>query len=110
MNTIPKLKRLLREAQRMWQADNSNSDLAGLPGYMPGVIKGLKEAMQILETQQRQQVRKKLVERRLMSRWHAVTLYRACTQAYGRLKYSDRQGAIRALKRALEKTKPEKEV
>ncbi len=104
--SISKLKRLLKEAQNVWQVEQANADITGLPGFMPGVIKGLKEALRIIETYQRQEVRKVLVERRLASRWHAVTLYRACHQAYGRLRYSDREGALRALRRALDKTKP----
>ena len=34
-----KLKRQLREAKKIWQKENKNSDIQGLPGYMPGVLK-----------------------------------------------------------------------
>jgi len=100
-----KLKRRLREAQNTWRKDTKNPDIEGLPGYMPGVLKGFEETLRIVRDFQKQELKKTTVERRMLTRFSAVYLYRACRQAYGRLKQSDREGAIRALKRALDKTK-----
>ena len=100
-----KLKRRLREAQKIWQEEGRNQDIDGLPGYLPGVLRGFKESLRIVGDFHRETLHEEISERRTASHWDAVALYRACRQAYGRLKYSDRDGAIRALKRALEKTK-----
>ena len=97
-----KLKRQLREALKIWEQERRNADIDGMPGYVPGILKGFKETLRIVEEYHRQEIRKTLADRRMHSRFNAVTLYRACHRAYGRLKYSDRAGAIRALKRALE--------
>ena len=100
------LKRRLRETMRIWQHDQKNTDIEGLEGYMPGVLKGLKEALRIVEESQRQNLRQNCSDRKTFSRWSAVHLYRACRQAYGRLAYSDRPGAMRALKKALDQKEP----
>jgi hypothetical protein len=100
-----KLKRRLKEAQKIWQEENRNQDIDGLPGYTPGVLRGFKETLRIIGEMQREQVCKDITERRMVSRWNGVALYRACRQAYGRLKYSDRKGALRALQRALKQTR-----
>jgi len=102
--TASKLKQRLIEAQRIWQEESRNQDIDGLPGYTPGVLRGFKETLRIIREYQREQLCKDKAERRMVSRWKGVTLYRACRQAYGRLKYSDRVGALRALKRVLNKT------
>jgi len=100
-----KLKRRLREAQKAWEEERRNQDIDGLPGYTSGVVRGFKETLRVVGDFHREQLHKEIAERRMLSRWNAVTLYRACRRAYGRLKYSDRDGAIRALKHALDKTK-----
>ena len=101
-----KLKRQLREALRIWQKQKRSPDVEGLAGFTPGVLKGFEESLRIVEEFHRQELCKTVTERRAMTRWSAVDLYRACRRAYGRLRYSDRIGAIRALKRALDQTKP----
>ena len=72
---------------------------------MPGVLKGFEESLRVVQEFQLQELRKAAAVRRELSRWNAQTLYQACRQAYGRLKYSDRAGAMRALKRALDQRK-----
>lgn len=99
------LKRRLREAKKIWQQELQNSDLQGQGGYMPGILKGLEEALKIVEELHRQKILKICETRRPLTRWSAVDLYHACEHAYGRLLYSDRSGAMRALKRALDKNK-----
>jgi hypothetical protein len=96
-----KLKRQILDAQKTWEKENKNQDIAGLPGYTQGVLKGFKETLRIMREFQVEQLRKDMAERKMVSRWNGVSLYRACRQAYGRLKYSDRDGALRALKRVL---------
>jgi len=100
-----KLKRRLLEAQKVWQKDSKNPDIESMPGFMPGVVKGFEETLRIVREHQKEELLKVTDERRPLSRWSAIILYRACVQAYGRLKHSDRMGAIRALTRAIEKTK-----
>lgn len=98
-----KLKRRLMETVRAWRKDAKNMDIEGMPGYVPGVLKGFEETLRVLRDYQKQELEKVVTERRKLTRFSSVDLYRACLQAYGRLKQSDRQGAIRALERALEK-------
>jgi hypothetical protein len=102
MNTS-KIKRRLREAERIWRQESQNSDIQGMPGYVPGVLKGFKETLRILEQYQKEELNKAVNERHPLSRWTAIKLYHACRQAYGRLRYSDRRGAMKALKRAMDR-------
>ena len=100
-----KIKRQLRDAERVWRKATKDPDIEGMPGYMPGVLKGFAETLRIIQEYQREELNKAVMERRPLSRWTAMKLFLACRRAYGRLKYSDRAGAMRALKRAIERTK-----
>jgi len=104
--TTSKIKRRLREAERQWKKEIQNPDIEGMPGFMPGVLKGFAETLRIVQEYQREELNKAVSERRPLSRWTAMKLFLACRRAYGRLRYSDRVGAMRALKRALDRTKP----
>ena len=103
-----KLKKQLQEARRQWQRDDRNTDLAGDPGFMRGVIRGISEALRIVQTLQREDLCRTAAARRPFSRSSAVLFYQACTTAYGRLKYSDRTGAMKVLKKVLDQ-KPVRE-
>ena len=73
----------------------------GLPGFRDGVRRGFHEALRIIHEQHLEDIRAKPLNRLPLSRWSAVVLYRACHQAFGRLRLSDRVGAMNILKRAM---------
>lgn len=99
--SITKLKLRLREAQRNWESSKKSRDVSGLPGFLPGVLQGFKETKKVLQDCHREELLKRREGRQPLSRWNAVILYRACQQAFQRLKQSDRPSAMRILQRAL---------
>jgi len=101
-----KLKRRLQDAQREWQREDKNTDLSGDPGFMRGVVRGFSEALRIVQNQQREDLCRTAAARRPFTRSSAVLFHQACTTAYGRLKYSDRIGAMKALKKVLDSNPP----
>jgi hypothetical protein len=98
-----KLKRRLSEEQREWQKGIRGQDLSGETGFLPGVVRGLAEALRIVKEFQKENLCQTNAARRPFTRANAVLFYRACRRAYGRLKQSDRTGAMRALKTVLDK-------
>src|SRR5580693_4632149 len=101
--TTSKIKRRLKEAERGWKKETKNPDLAGMPGYMQGVLRGFSETLRIIQEYQKEELNKASTERRPLSRWTAIKLLLVCRRAYSRLKYSDRAGAMKALKKAIDR-------
>jgi hypothetical protein len=99
---ITRIKKQLREAKKLWDSGLQSRDIKGIPGFLPGVDRGLREALAIIEAYHRQDLAKTRADRRPLSRWTATTLYKACQLAYKRLQQSDRPGAMRVLQRALD--------
>ena len=97
------IKQRLRAAKREWENSQRSPDVIGLPGFLQGVIQGFKEALVIIQHYHREELRKSRMQRRPLSRWNGMILYKACTQAYQRLKHSDRASAMRILQRAVGK-------
>lgn len=95
------IKQRLRDAKRFWEDSQKSRDVIGLPGFLPGVIQGFREALLIIERYQREELKKSRAQRRPLSRWNGIILYKACIQAYQRLHHSDRRSAMRTLQRAL---------
>ena len=96
------VKARLRSARSTWAQGEVSPDLAGQPGFVRGVLRGLAEALKIVQQAQREDVQKAQAQRRPLSRWTGMKLYKACRQAYGRLLEGDRPHAMRILRRALD--------
>jgi hypothetical protein len=94
------LKQRLRDAKKSWGPRNSG-DANGMQGFVPGVLKGLSEALKIVQDYHREQLMKAKSERRQTRGFKPDVLYQACRNAYRRLQQSDRVGAMRALSRVL---------
>ena len=97
------IKQRLREAESAWRTASKNPDRTGPPGFIQGVLRGFIEARRIIEQYHQEELNKALAGRRPRARWTAGQLLTACRRAYNRLKYSDRKGALAALKTVLDK-------
>src|SRR5579872_6321991 len=97
------IKQRLWAAKRFWESSRKSQDIQGLPGFLPGVIQGFRETLNIIQEYQRDELKKTRTQRHPLTRWNGLILYKACTQAYQRLKHSDRLSAMRILQRALKR-------
>src|SRR5580698_8672375 len=96
------VKRRLRAARKSWAASEVSPDLASKGSFVAGVLHGLREALHIILQSQHEDIQRAKAERRPLSRWTGLQLYRACEHAYKRLKESDRVGAMRILRHVME--------
>lgn len=95
------VKSRIRAERRLWSRHTLSPDVAQQPGFVDGVLRGLLEALKIIEGAQIEDICTVKAARRPLTRWNGIRLYNACRQAYGRLKESDRRGAMRILQAAI---------
>ena len=98
-----RLKHQLKAARQRWRNEVQNSAIEGSPVFLQGVVWGFNETLRIVTQFQKEEHRRITEDRKLSPRAGAALFYRACVQAYGRLKQSDRIGAMRILKRAIDR-------
>ena len=97
----------LRAARKLWAKGAISPDISAQQGFIYGVLRGLAEALKIVQQAQREDIQKIKAVRRPLSRWTALELYKACRQAYGRLLEGDRPTAMRLLRHAMERIRGE---
>jgi len=95
------IKNRLRAARRLWSRGHGSMDVSAQPGFVEGVMRGLLDALHIVQDTQREDIAKAKALRRPMTRWTGIQLYRACRQALGRLKEGDRPQAMKILQNAI---------
>lgn len=100
-----KLKQRLRQAMRLYEGARVSGDSLGIPGFLEGVRRGFQETMRIIRELHEEDLQVVRRTRQPLTRWNAIILYRACQGAYRRLVLSDRLGAMKILRRALDKVK-----
>lgn len=95
------VKSRLRAARKVWETDRLTRDATEDQGFIAGVLRGFKEALDIVQRVQKEEIARRRIDRQPISRWNALLLYKACRSAYSRLKQSDRASAMRILSSAL---------